>query len=58
MKKGSNCCSAYAHMRLDVTLLPKPLQVNALTNEDWNLESTAYRWQIQPVKPADAKVQP
>ena len=57
MKKGSNCCSAYAYMRLDVTLLPKPLQVNALTNEDWNLESVRYRWQIQPVK-AEAKAQP
>jgi len=57
MKKGSNCCSAYAHMRLDVSLLPKPLQVNALTNEDWNLESAPYRWQIQPVK-VEAKAQP
>ena len=48
MKKGSECCSAYAHMRLDVNQLPKPLQVNALTNEDWNLESQPYRWQILP----------
>ncbi|MBI5006590.1 MAG: DUF4390 domain-containing protein [Nitrosomonadales bacterium] len=48
MKKGSDCCSALAQMRLDVTQLPKPLQVNALTNEDWNLESKAYRWEIQP----------
>lgn len=57
MKKGSDCCSAYAHMRLDITLLPKPLQVNALTNEDWNLESAPHRWQIQPVK-AEAKAKP
>lgn len=57
MKKGSDCCSAYAHMKLDVTQLPKPLQVNALTNEDWNLESAQYRWQIQPIK-AEARVQP
>ena len=49
LKKGSDCCSAYARMRLDVTQLPKPLQVNALTNEDWNLESKPYRWAIQPV---------
>lgn len=35
-------------MRLDVTQLPKPLQVNALTNEDWNLESEPYRWEILP----------
>ncbi len=49
LKKGSECCSAFAQMRLDVTRLPKPLQVNALTNEDWNLESAPYRWNIQPV---------
>lgn len=49
LKKGSDCCSAYARLRLDVTQLPKPLQVNALTNEDWNLESKPYRWTIQPV---------
>ncbi|MDO8990878.1 MAG: DUF4390 domain-containing protein [Sideroxyarcus sp.] len=51
MKKGSDCCTAFAQMRLDVTLLPKPLQVNALTNEDWNLESEPYRWEIQPGAP-------
>jgi hypothetical protein len=48
MKKGSDCCTAYAHMKLDVTQLPKPLQVNALTNEDWNLQSQPHRWVIQP----------
>jgi hypothetical protein len=48
MKKGSTCCSAFAQMSLDVTMLPKPLQVNALTNEDWNLKSVPYRWQIMP----------
>jgi hypothetical protein len=48
MKRGSDCCSAMAQMRLDVTQLPKPLQVNALTNEDWNLESKPYRWEILP----------
>lgn len=57
MKKGSDCCSAYAHMRLDVRLLPKPLQVNALTNEDWNLESKPYRWEMLPAK-TEAKDQP
>lgn len=47
MKRGSQCCAAEARMRLDVTQLPKPLQVNALTNEDWNLESRPYRWEIK-----------
>jgi hypothetical protein len=48
LKKGSDCCSAYARMWLDVTQLPKPLQVNAIASEDWNLESEPYRWEIQP----------
>lgn len=48
LKKGSDCCSAIAQMRLDVTQLPKPLQVNALTNEDWNLKSEPYRWVLSP----------
>lgn len=48
LKKGSECCSAFAQMKLDVTQLPKPLQVNALTNDDWNLESQPFRWVIQP----------
>jgi hypothetical protein len=48
LKRGSECCSAFAQMRLDVTQLPKPLQVNALTNEDWNLKSEPYRWIIKP----------
>jgi hypothetical protein len=57
LKKGSNCCSAFAQMRLDVTQLPKPLQVNALTNEDWNLKSEPYRWTIKPER-AEAGAQP
>jgi hypothetical protein len=57
LKKGSECCSAFAQMRLDVTQLPKPLQVNALTNEDWNLKSEPYRWIIRP-ETAEAGVQP
>ncbi len=48
LKKGSECCSAFAQMRLDVTQLPKPLQVNALTSDDWNLESQPHRWVIGP----------
>ncbi len=50
LKKGSTCCAASARMRLDVTQLPKPLQVNALTSNDWNLESKLYRWDIQAEK--------
>lgn len=33
-------------MRLDLTQLPKPLQVNALTSKDWNLDSEWHYWNI------------
>jgi hypothetical protein len=41
---------AAARLRLDIELLPKPLQVNALTDSDWTLDSGWYRW---PVEAAD-----
>lgn len=39
---------ASVRMRLDVTQLPKPLQVNALAGSDWNLDSGWYRWIVRP----------
>ncbi|MBS4097529.1 MAG: DUF4390 domain-containing protein [Sulfuricella sp.] len=30
--------------RLDVSQLPKPLQINALASKDWNLDSTWHYW--------------
>lgn len=39
---------AAARLRLDVTQLPRPLQVNALTDSDWTLDSDWYRWAINP----------
>lgn len=53
LKKGSKCCAASVRMRLDVTQLPKPMQVNALTNNDWDLESRLYRWEIQAEQPVE-----
>ncbi len=35
-------------MRLDVSQLPKPLQVNALASKDWNLDSDWRRWTFTP----------
>lgn len=32
--------------RLDLTSLPKPLQVNALASREWNLDSDWYRWNL------------
>ena len=40
---------AATRMRLDVTQLPKPLQVNALTTQDWNFDSNWYRWIVRPI---------
>ena len=35
-------------MWLDVSQLPKPLQVNAIASKNWNLESEWYRWTLKP----------
>lgn len=48
LKKKDASYIASARMRLDVTQLPKPLQVNALTGKDWNLDSDWYRWIVRP----------
>lgn len=46
-KKDSNYIAA-VRLRLDVTQLPKPLQVNALASDDWSLDSGWYRWIVRP----------
>jgi hypothetical protein len=48
--KSETKYTAFAQMRLDTSLLPKPLQVSALTNSDWNLESERYSWPVQADK--------
>ena len=47
LKKEGNYIAA-VRLRLDVTQLPRPLQVNALTSKDWDLDSGWYRWMIRP----------
>ena len=37
---------AAVRMRLDVTQLPKPFQINALASRDWNLASAWFRWTL------------
>lgn len=39
---------AATRLSLDIAQLPKPLQVNALTNNDWTLDSGWYRWAVSP----------
>ncbi len=38
--------TAAVRLRLDVSQLPKPLQINALANTDWELDSGWYRWSL------------
>ena len=43
---------AAVRMRLDLSLLPKPFQVNALTSREWHLESEwrRFTWRPAPVQ--------
>lgn len=41
---------AVVRMRLDLTLLPKPFQVSALTSREWHLESDWKRFTWRPVR--------
>jgi len=37
---------AGARLSMDISQLPKPLQVNALTDSDWTLDSGWYHWAV------------
>lgn len=39
---------AQVRMRLDASMLPKPFQVSAITNRDWNLQSEWTRLRFAP----------
>ena len=54
LKSNSNY-TAFARMRLDVAQLPKPLQVNALTSDEWKLDSEGYSWLLAPDELAKAR---
>ena len=45
---------AAARLRLDIAQLPKPLQVNALTDNNWTLDSDWFRWVISPAEVSPA----
>lgn len=47
LRKGAQYHAA-VRMRLDVSQLPKPLQMSALTSSDWSLESEWLRWRVSP----------
>lgn len=48
---------AGVRMVLDIGQLPKLLQVNALTSQDWDLDSGWYRWLINPLEIAMGNAQ-
>lgn len=48
--------SAYSRLSLDVSQLPKPLQVNAIAGDDWNLDSGGYTWVLTAADIATARV--
>lgn len=52
IKKGSQV-GATAWMSLDITQLPKPLQMNALTSDQWRVESEHFHWDISPEQPGE-----
>jgi hypothetical protein len=47
LSKGARYDAA-VRLRLDVTQLPKPFQINALASRDWSLQSEWYRWSFVP----------
>jgi len=47
LQKGQKYDAAL-RMKLDLSQLPKPFQVNALASTDWTLSSDWYRWEVTP----------
>ena len=47
LSKGTTY-TAGVRMRLDVSQLPKPFQLNALASREWNFGSDWYRWSVTP----------
>jgi hypothetical protein len=43
-----NTYVAGVRMRLDVSQLPKPFQLNAVGSRDWNIGSDWHRWKVTP----------
>ena len=39
---------ATLRMKLDLSQLPKPLQVNAIASKNWNLDSAPHEWTLSP----------
>lgn len=46
--KAGEPYNAAVRLKLDLTLLPKPFQVTAIGNKDWNLTAEVKRWSFTP----------
>ncbi|GAB1234779.1 DUF4390 domain-containing protein [Ferrigenium sp. UT5] len=53
-KKGSRIDAAAA-LSLDVSQLPKPLQINAMTSEQWDVKSETFQWEIKASTSAEER---
>jgi hypothetical protein len=45
---GDRVYEAQIRMRLDSGRLPKPIQIDALGSDDWEVSSSWFRWTIEP----------
>ncbi len=52
LKSGASYVAS-VRMQLDLTQLPKPLQINALVNTDWDMDSDWHTWGVN-LTPASA----
>ncbi|KXW55930.1 DUF4390 domain-containing protein [Ferrovum sp. PN-J185] len=46
--KKNETYQATLQLKLDVSQLPKPFQIDAIANSDWTLSSKQYQWIIKP----------
>jgi hypothetical protein len=54
LKPGENYTAAL-RLSLDRSQLPKPLQVDAIANSDWQVSAKVQRWQFSPAPESAAK---
>ncbi len=53
--KPGEPCNAALRLKLDLTQLPKPFQVTAIGNKDWNITAEVKRWSFTPPAEGAAK---
>lgn len=56
--KPGTTYQAAVRMRLDTALMPKPFQIDAVNNRDWNMSSDWRRFMFTPTAPAASTAAP